>query len=95
MAELQVPTLATKQRPKTSSTTKPKAAKHAKSKAKQLPVLSTSNDMQSEFTAADRLHMISVAAYYRAEHSGFAPDRQWQDWFDAEKSIDAMLHKKK
>ena len=31
--------------------------------------------------------MISEAAYYLAENRGFAPDREFEDWLEAEKQI--------
>ncbi len=39
----------------------------------------------------DREEMISVAAYYRAEHRGFAGDDSLSDWLGAEAEIDSML----
>ena len=44
-------------------------------------------------TPEDREEMISEAAYYRAEQHGFNPTSVEEDWFEAEKTIDAMLHK--
>ncbi len=38
-----------------------------------------------------REEMISVAAYYRAEHHGFADGDSLADWLAAEAEIDAML----
>ena len=40
----------------------------------------------------DRQHMISTAAYYRAERRGFNGGDPVQDWLDAEAEIDAMLY---
>lgn len=42
-------------------------------------------------TPAEREQMIAVAAYFLAEHRGFAPGRATDDWFAAERQIDAML----
>jgi predicted nucleic acid-binding protein len=39
----------------------------------------------------ERERMIAVAAYYLAEHRGFAPGREQQDWQQAERQIDRML----
>jgi len=44
-------------------------------------------------TPEDREEMISEAAYYRAEQHGFNPTSVEEDWFEAEKTIDEMLHK--
>ncbi len=38
----------------------------------------------------DREQMISVAAYYHAEHRGFVNDDSLSDWLAAEGEIDAM-----
>jgi len=35
--------------------------------------------------------MIAVAAYYLAEHRGFAPGGELDDWRRAEQQIDEML----
>ncbi len=35
--------------------------------------------------------MIREAAYFRAEHRCFAPGRELEDWFAAEREIDAVL----
>ncbi len=42
-------------------------------------------------TTAEREEMICVAAYYRAEHRGFAPGGAGQDWLEAEAEIDRLL----
>ena len=42
-------------------------------------------------TAEERLHMISEAAYYRAEHRCFQGGCQKQDWYEAEIEIDKRL----
>ena len=42
-------------------------------------------------TAAERHEMISVAAYYRAEHRGFASGCADQDWLEAEIEIDRLI----
>jgi hypothetical protein len=38
--------------------------------------------------AKRRHHRISEAAYYRAQRRGFAPGRDLEDWFEAEKEVD-------
>jgi len=40
----------------------------------------------------DREEMISVAAYFRAEHRGFGEGDPLADWLAAEAEIDAMLN---
>lgn len=38
-----------------------------------------------------RQAMIAEAAYYRAEHRGFEPGHEFEDWCAAEAEIDGML----
>ena len=38
-----------------------------------------------------RCSMIAEAAYYRAEHRGFDPGHELEDWVAAEREIDGML----
>ncbi len=40
-------------------------------------------------SADERRAMIEAAAYRRAEERGFAPGYEWDDWFAAEREIDA------
>jgi hypothetical protein len=42
-------------------------------------------------TAEERYQLIAKAAYYRAEHRGFVPGAELEDWLAAEAEIDAML----
>lgn len=42
-------------------------------------------------TAEDRRHMISIAAYHKAQQRGFAPGWEMQDWLEAEREIDQAL----
>lgn len=39
----------------------------------------------------ERERMIAMAAYYRAEHRGFAPGGELEDWFAAETEIEQQL----
>ncbi len=41
--------------------------------------------------AEERWRMIAVAAYHKAEQRGFAPGGAENDWFEAEKEVDALL----
>jgi len=61
--------------------------KHHQASHKQSATLK--NDIGEEI---DRDEMISVAAYYRAEHRGFVGDDSLADWLSAEAEIDA-IHK--
>ena len=38
--------------------------------------------------AKERHHRISEAAYYRAQRRNFAPGRELEDWFEAEKEVE-------
>lgn len=41
---------------------------------------------------ADARHtQIAEAAYRRAQARGFAAGEEWQDWFEAERAVDALL----
>jgi hypothetical protein len=39
----------------------------------------------------ERLEMVRVAAYYRAERRGFAPGGAERDWIEAEADIDRLI----
>jgi hypothetical protein len=41
-----------------------------------------------------REKMIAVAAYFRAEHRGFQPDNELEDWLESEAEIDSHLRGK-
>lgn len=43
----------------------------------------------------DREEMISVAAYFRAEHRGFGGGDPVEDWLAAEAEIDSILNSRK
>jgi len=44
-----------------------------------------------ESSPEERLKVIAVAAYHKAEKRGFAPGDELQDWVEAEKEIDTLL----
>ncbi len=46
---------------------------------------------REQITKQVRETMIREAAYFRAEHRSFAPGNELEDWFDAEREIDAVL----
>ena len=77
---------------------KPKAAAVKKTAAvkKATAVKKTTNPRSKKATAASvnddmRLRMISEAAYYRAQQRSFSSGADMEDWFAAEREIDAML----
>ena len=39
----------------------------------------------------ERYHEVAEAAYFRAEHRGFLPGNELQDWLDAEAEFDNPL----
>jgi hypothetical protein len=47
----------------------------------------------TEVTQEERHHLISEAAYYRAEHRSFSPGYELEDWLNAEAEIERMLVK--
>lgn len=49
------------------------------------------SDLRIQVKPAERLEMIAVAAYFRAERRGFAPGGAQQDWLLAEADIDRLL----
>lgn len=42
-------------------------------------------------TTDERRKMVEIAAYFLAEHRGFAPGEADADWLRAEQAIDAMI----
>ena len=68
-----------------------KSANPGKTSAKSKSA-TTRNDMGD---AMDREGMISVAAYFHAEHRGFGGGDALADWLAAEAEIDAMLNSSK
>ncbi len=48
--------------------------------------------MQTMSDSEDRHHMISTAAYYRAEQHGFDGVHEMQDWLEAEAEIDEKFY---
>lgn len=42
-------------------------------------------------SAEERERLIAMAAYYRAERRGFAPDGELQDWYEAAAEIERQL----
>jgi hypothetical protein len=50
-----------------------------------------SHSLSRSGSASARKQLIAEEAYRRAERRGFAPGDDWQDWFDAERQVDALL----
>jgi hypothetical protein len=48
-------------------------------------------DVETLLTESDRLRMIELAAFFRAERRGFMPGFEVEDWFAAEAEIAAQI----
>jgi len=48
-------------------------------------------DVETSLTESDRLRMIELAAFFRAERRGFVPGFEADDWFAAEAEIAAQI----
>ena len=66
----------------TSASARPKVTKPK-------PVVRT--DVETSLTESDRLRMIELAAFFRAERRGFVPGFEAEDWFAAEAEIAAQI----
>ena len=73
--------------PRQSTTSEKNLAKPPKKNSKAPSVKAAQGGGNGE----DRQHMISAAAYYRAEQRGFNGGNEVDDWLEAEAEIDAML----
>ena len=59
--------------------------------AASVATAAASGDGTTAFSPAERSEMIAIAAYRRAEHRGFSPGAEQQDWLEAEADIDREL----
>jgi hypothetical protein len=63
--------------------------------------LATGSTQSAPGPAAERANpqiretMVREAAYFRAEHRSFAPGMELEDWFAAEREIDAVLTRRR
>lgn len=48
-------------------------------------------DGEETISPEERLQLVSLGAYYRAEARGFAPGRELDDWLEAESEVEASL----
>jgi hypothetical protein len=48
-------------------------------------------DVATSLSPAERLRMIEMAAYFRAERRGFAPGHDFEDWLAAEAEIAVLV----
>ncbi len=82
----------TKKKPAAKKTTTKKASKKTSRHSSKVHRASST---QLNINAEERWRMIATAAYHKAEARGFAPGREAEDWFEAEKEVDALLKTKK
>ena len=61
----------------------------SRKKVKDTPVVNEL--LSSNITPEERMHMISEAAYYKAQQRGFDPQGCEKDWVEAEALVDDML----
>lgn len=55
------------------------------------PEASVGNHSTSPINSKERRQMITTNAYFRAERRQFAPERELQDWLEAEAEVDKLL----
>ena len=93
-------TVAKKTTKKTGSKKKTAAKKTSTKKAsgktsKHPSKVHRASSTQLNVNAEERWRMIATAAYHRAEARGFTAGNEAEDWFEAEKEVDALLQSKK
>jgi hypothetical protein len=54
-----------------------------------------SGDRSAAFSPAERIEMIAIAAYHRAERRSFSGGSPEQDWLEAEAEIDRSLDRQR
>ena len=69
------------------SKTKVTGIESRKAEAKEITPIPNLTEVSSE----EKRHLISEAAYFRAERRGFAPGYELEDWLLAETEIDRLL----
>lgn len=77
------PPAATKKRVTKATAPRAKQAATRTKSAKRAPSLAV--------TLEERWRMVAVAAYHNAEKRGFAPGGALDDWYDAEREVEALL----
>ena len=65
------------------------AAKVKVTKPKPKPAVRT--DVETSLTESDRLRMVELAAFFRAERRGFAAGFEVEDWLAAEAEIAVQI----
>ncbi|MFY9329547.1 MAG: DUF2934 domain-containing protein [Georgfuchsia sp.] len=67
------------------------AAREQALNSSSVATAAASGDGSTAFSPAERLEMISIAAYRRAEHRDFSGGSPEEDWLEAEAEIDREL----
>lgn len=73
------------------STRRAVGACHARASAPRAPGKPGQGTPRTGAETPAKLEMVAVAAYYLAEHRGFAPGFELEDWVRAEATIEAQL----
>lgn len=63
----------------------------ARPKPAAKPKAKVRTDVATSLSPDERLRMIGMAAYFRAERRGFAPGHEFEDWLAAEAEIEALV----
>ena len=80
---------------KKASKKKTSSKKSTKKTAAHTSKVHRASSTQLDISSEERWRMIAITAYHKAEARGFAPGKEAQDWFEAEKEVDALLKSKK
>ena len=80
---------------KKTSTKKTSAKKTSKKTTAHTSKVHRASETQLNISSEERWRMIAITAYHKAEARGFSPGNEAQDWFEAEKEVDALLQSKK
>ncbi len=86
---------AAKKTTKKTASKKTSTKKAAKKKAAHSSKVHRASKTQLNINAEERWRMIATAAYHKAEARGFTPGKEAEDWYEAEKEVDALLQSKK
>ena len=80
---------------KKTSTKKTSSKKTTKKTGTHTSKVHHKSSTQLNISPEERWRMIAITAYHKAEARGFTPGGEAQDWFEAEKEVDALLQSKK
>ncbi len=86
---------AAKKASKKTASKKTNTKKVTKKKTAHSSKVHRASKTQLNINAEERWRMIALAAYHKAEARGFTPGKEAEDWYEAEKEVDALLQSKK